>query len=517
MTRRSAWRGLTAKMVGLVVVAATLLAAFMWLVVGPRTAAAVVQATEPLVRRGVEVMREGARAAAQTQAETLTTLIEHTTRARRATMKDLPLELYDGDTARIQAAIEAQDRALGQRLVENVGRLASEMETRAGRRIDREAAALLHRQGALAAGVADDLKASSFLLLGGALLVLLSLLAFGLHRVVVGPVRELRRAMATVADGRLEVETRARGDDEIGDLVRSFQAMLGELRASRAEIEAKRSDLARLNANLETEVTKKTAALQQALDGLRATQRDLLLAERMASVGTLAGGIAHEFNNLAGGIRGCAREMLAREQDPARREPLEVIARAAERAIDVTDKLLRFARPRPPGSAEVDLSALLREAMALVEPQARQQQVRAATSVAAGLRVRGDSGALHQVVVNLLGNALQAMPRGGELHLQAARVGDEVVTTVRDTGVGIAHPDLDRIFDPFFSTRTADAATPGTGAGLGLAVSYGIVQAHGGRLQVESTPGVGTTFRVFLPWPDEGGRPAAPADAGGAP
>src|SRR5690606_10843121 len=254
-----------------------------------------------------------------------------------------------------------------------------------------------------------------------------------------------------------------------------------------------------------------TAALQQALDGLRATQRDLVLAERMASVGTLAGGIAHEFNNLAGGIRGCAREILAGETDPARREPREVIVRGADRAIGVTDKLLRFARPRAPGSAAVDLAVLLREAFALVEPQARQQGVAAELDAAGEVRVRGDGAALHQVLVNLLGNALQAMPNGGTLRARAFADGGDAVLQVQDSGAGIAAADLDRIFDPFFTTRQSDAATPGRGAGLGLAVTYGIVQAHGGRIQVDSAPGAGSTFTVRLPLLRDG-TPSAPPE-----
>lgn len=509
MTGRRRWSGLTARMVALVVLAAALLGGFMWFAVGPRTAGAVAQATRPIVERSVVMMREGAHSAAQAQAETLETVIERTTESRLATLADLPLELYDGDTARIQAAIERQDRALAHRLVENVARLAAETEARAVERIEVEAAALLERQRELAAGVADDLRASSSFLLVGALVVLLGLLGVGLHRLVVSPVHELRRAMAAVAAGRLDVELTARGEDEVADLVRAFARMVAELRTSRTELEAKRTALAQLNQNLETEVAKKTAELQQALDGLRATQRDLVLAERMASVGTLAGGIAHEFNNLAGGIRGCAREMLARETESDRREPLEVIVRAADRAIDVTDKLLRFARPAPAGSARVDLGALVREAIALVEPQARQQRVSTRAEVGEELVVRGDAGALHQVLVNLLGNALQAMPQGGELDVRGVREDAEVVVRVRDTGVGIARADLDRIFDPFFSTRAADAATPGRGAGLGLAISYGIVQSHGGRLQVESAPGAGSTFTVRLPAPPSAIAPSA--------
>jgi two-component system NtrC family sensor kinase len=312
-------------------------------------------------------------------------------------------------------------------------------------------------------------------------------------------VRVLQRAATAVAAGRLDPVPAPSGDDEVARLVRAFAAMVDQLRASRAEVESSRRELADLNSRLESDVVAKTAQLQQALDGLRSTQQELVLAERMASVGTLAGGIAHEFNNLAGGIRGCAREMLAAETDPERREPLEVIERAAGRAIDVTEKLLRFARPRPPGESVVDLGAMLRDAIALVEPQARQQKVEIRAELAPALRVRGDDNALHQVIVNLLGNALQAMPGGGSLDVRASAAGTETVVEVRDTGAGMSAAQLERIFDPFFTTRGREHATPGRGAGLGLAVSYGIVHAHGGRLQVDSEPGKGATFTVRLP------------------
>ena len=502
MTGARAAFGLTARLTLLVAGAALAVALFLWFYVRPHAGDLVVRSTAPLIARSTEAMRSSAREAARARAETLTTLIEHTSNTRRATLKDIPLDLYDGDPLRIQAAIERQDGALSRRLVENVGRLATEMDARAQLRIDVEAEALATQQRALAGAVAADLQRGSLWLLGGVMSALLALLALAMHRLVVRPVRALQLAADSVAQGRLDVALHANGDDEVARLTRAFATMVAELRTSRAEVDSKRTQLTQLNAQLATEVTKKTTALQQALDGLQAAQKDLVLAERMASVGTLAGGIAHEFNNLAGGIRGCAREMLAREDDAARREPLEVIVRAAERAIDVTDKLLRFARPRPPGSSQVDLDTLLHEAMALLEPQARQQHVRTRRESVADLTVRGDSSALHQVIVNLLTNALHAMPTGGELVVSTRAEGDEAIVTVRDTGVGIAAADLDRIFDPFFTTRGHEAATPGRGAGLGLAVSYGIVQAHGGRMQVDSVPGQGATFTVRLPRTD---------------
>ncbi len=488
--------GKIALLVGAVVVALTV---FLIAVVGPRTVRAVQREAAPLVAQSTEQLRRLASEDARASSEVLRTLIQHSAQARRATLADVPLELLDGDPVRIQAAISAKDAAMSHRLVENVGLLSAEMEARALQRIAATAAALDDSQRALAQRVASDVRDTNLLVLGIGLAALLALLALGLHRSVVQPVRELQRAAQTVAAGNLDVQLSGGRGGEVGDLARSFTAMVAQLRASRAEVESKREALAALNASLEADVAAKTAELRQALDGLRAAQRELVLAERMASVGTLAGGIAHEFNNLAGGIRGCALEVLEGEQDPARREPLEVIARAAERAIDVTDKLLRFARPKPAGTAVLDLAVILRDALRLVEPQARRQQVKVAASIDDRLTVRGDGSALHQVVINLLGNALQAMAEGGELTLAGSVVGDDVVVTVRDTGIGIATADLDRIFDPFFTTRGAEAATPGRGAGLGLAVTYGIVQAHAGRLQVDSVKGQGSTFTVRLP------------------
>lgn len=490
---------LTAKMVLAVTAAALLLATFVWLVVGPRTAIAVGRGTEPLVAQSAQTMRASAREAVRELRDTLSTVIRHTTLARRATLADLPLELHGGDVDRVRAAIARHDTTQGEHLLENVARLASEMERRAMRRIDADTEVLVAAQRAATAGMAVELRHSSLLLLSGAFAVLLLLLGLGLHRLVVRPVLDLQRAASAVADGRLDVPLAPRGNDEVAGLVGAFAAMLGQLRAAQAEVRAKQGALDDANAKLESKVVAKTAQLEQALQELRTAQRELVLAERMASVGTLAGGIAHEFNNLAGGIRGCARELLTGESDPQRREPLEVIERAAGRAIDVTEKLLRFARPRPPGKSVVVVTALVRDAIALVEPQARQQAVRVCVELAPDLRVRGDDGALHQVVVNLLGNALQAMPDGGVLEVSTRRSDVDVVIAVRDTGVGMSAAQLERIFDPFFTTRGAEAATPGRGAGLGLAISYGIAQAHGGHLLVESQQGVGSTFTLHLP------------------
>jgi signal transduction histidine kinase len=229
-----------------------------------------------------------------------------------------------------------------------------------------------------------------------------------------------------------------------------------------------------------------------------AAQHELVQADKMAALGTLAGGIAHEFNNVIGGIRGCIDDALA-HGGVETREPLEVALRATRRAADITEKLLQFARPRLEGTAECKLAELIAEVVDLVEPQARRQGVAVRTAVPHDLLVRVNSGDMHQVFLNLFTNALQAMPGGGQLTIAAARAGASVDVCVTDTGVGIPKAELAKVFDPFYSRKPAGALRS---AGLGLSVSYGLVEAHGGTLAVSSEPGVGSTFTVSLPAPE---------------
>jgi two-component system NtrC family sensor kinase len=245
-------------------------------------------------------------------------------------------------------------------------------------------------------------------------------------------------------------------------------------------------------------VGRKTRHLEDALLHLRTVQHELLQADKMASIGTLAGGIAHEFNNLIGGIRGCIADALEDETAAHRREPLEVALRATARATAVTDKLLRFARPRVEGPKAVSLRALVAEVVDLVEPQARHQGVALQTDVDEQLTAVVDANEMHQVFLNLLTNALQAMPEGGRLVIDGARDGDVAKVRVADTGVGIEPGEIDHVFDPFYS-KSRDHHGAHRGTGLGLSVSYRIVEAHGGVLSVESASGRGSTFTVALP------------------
>lgn len=490
--RRPLRGSLAARLALAVVVLAAALAAVLLSWVGPTTAGAFARLADQQLREGSATMHDLAARQTAQSSEVLVDLIRRTAVARQRALQDLPLESLGGDVAAIRDAVSAEDQRRSARQQQNVVVLADEMQRRADAMIAARLDQLDAAQRARTAAVVDDLRATHLGLVAVTLLLLLGVLGVGLHRLVVAPTQRLRAATQRLAAGDLDVDLPPPAAAELGDLSRDFAAMVAELRRSRAELQ-------RLATGLEQEVGRKTEHLERALADLRSSHQQLAQAERLAALGTLAGGIAHEFHNVIGGIRGCAAELAADESDADRRETLAVITRAADRGTSIVQQLLRFARRSVERTGDVDLAAIAADALALCEPAARRQHVAVERRFSKGLVLRGDADGLHQVCVNLLVNALQAMPGGGTLRVVAADDGDAVVLTVADTGAGIDPADLPHLFEPFFTTRTGAADPSARGTGLGLSVSYGIVAAHGGRIDVASTPGAGSTFTVRLP------------------
>lgn len=243
-------------------------------------------------------------------------------------------------------------------------------------------------------------------------------------------------------------------------------------------------------------------------------REQLLQAQKLEAVGTLAAGAAHEFNNLLVGILGVASLLLARaEPGTSQFRHLCMIENSANRAAELTRQLLRFARKGQMHVRAVALNDVVRETLSLVRTTF-DRAIAVEEDLAPALPpVFADPSQLGQVLLNMCINARDAMPQGGTLRVATAAVeagpaekgpaglesGRYLLLSVRDSGSGIPQATLSRIFEPFFTTKE-----PGKGTGMGLAVAYGIVKEHGGAIEVDSTPGCGTEFRVFLP--------AAPAD-----
>jgi two-component system, NtrC family, sensor kinase len=222
----------------------------------------------------------------------------------------------------------------------------------------------------------------------------------------------------------------------------------------------------------------------------------LLQAEKLSSIGLFAAGVAHEVNTPLAGISSYA-QMLIKEtsaEDP-RHEALKKIEKQSFRASSIVNNLLNFARFSPSEFQELNLNSVMLETLSLIESQMSKGSVEIKLDLDPSLPgTQGNGGKLQQVFMNLFLNARDAMPTGGELKIRTYQEDSTLVVEVGDTGVGIKNDDIKRIYDPFFTTKEV-----GKGTGLGLAVSYGIIQEHSGRISVSSEPGKGTTFTLQFP------------------
>jgi two-component system NtrC family sensor kinase len=260
--------------------------------------------------------------------------------------------------------------------------------------------------------------------------------------------------------------------------------------------------MSRLPMRLDGDAITHVITIGEDVTEARHVQEQVLRHEKLAAVGQLVAGVMHEINNPLATIAACAAAVDARlgdQAEPAVREYLEIIDKEVQRSTKIVDGLLEFSRPHPSlgrPKTGVELKALVDRTLFLLKHHRRFKRLQVETDLGSEVAVRANDEQLIQVLMALMLNAVDAMPDGGTLTLRSKRVTGrhEAVIEVRDTGSGIPKSELTKIFEPFYTTKP-----PGQGTGLGLSIAYGIVQDHGGRIDVESEMGRGSVFRVVLP------------------
>ncbi|HEY0051702.1 MAG TPA: ATP-binding protein [Pyrinomonadaceae bacterium] len=291
------------------------------------------------------------------------------------------------------------------------------------------------------------------------------LLVLLIVRTISRPLQRITVAAVRVTEGEYgtEIDMR-RSNDEIGLLAESFN-----------------------------EMSRKMA---NDIEQLQKLNEQLIRTEKLAAMGTLAAGVAHEVNNPLASISSLIQMLQKREHlDAETKEKLKLISTQITRITQVTRDMMDFARARPAAKSPIDVNAILQTSLRLASFDKAFQRLHLKTDLNENLpKVFADGDQLEQVFLNLLLNARDAMPEGGELSIKTFRGDGSIAVRIADSGVGIEEKNLKKIFDPFFSTKPT-----GAGTGLGLAVCYGIVTAHNGKIEVESNGKGGTSFLVTLP------------------
>ena len=290
------------------------------------------------------------------------------------------------------------------------------------------------------------------------------------------PLEELKEVIGRVREGDLTARAGfAQRSDDVGQLGRQFNEMIQELAKNRAEIE-------------------------------RLHQIEMARAEHLATLGELAAGLAHEIRNPLAGIAGVV-EVMGRELPPqsSSRAVLPEVQGEIQHIRTILNDLLAYARPRPPEFHPANLNTTIEQAVLLAQQQVRTKPIEISFAPNKELpNVVHDPVQIHQVILNLLLNGIQAIAGEGKVEVTVRRERQSAVVRVADTGRGIATDSLPKIFKPFFTTRNE-------GTGLGLSLAKGIVESHGGRIEVSSAPGQGAQFEVWLPIAHPERAPAIPS------
>ncbi|MBI5633096.1 MAG: HAMP domain-containing protein [Nitrospirae bacterium] len=300
------------------------------------------------------------------------------------------------------------------------------------------------------------------------------------------PVTMLAQGMRKVAAGDLDYKITINRKDEIGELANTFNTMSDELRKAKNES-------MQWSSTLEKKVQEKTEAIHRA-------QQQLIHSEKLASLGRMAAGVAHEINSPLTGIVTFGHLLLKKFPEGSEdREDIEVIIDQANRCSNIIKGLLGFARATTADKAQTNINDVLNSTLNIVKNKADFFNIKLSTNLDPALSmIKADAPQLQQVFLNMIVNAADACEGKGSITITTSNVNDNgqdfVQIEFRDTGYGIKDEDLEKIFEPFFTTKPV-----GKGTGLGLAVSHGIIQEHGGKITISTKIGEGTSFFIRLP------------------
>jgi two-component system NtrC family sensor kinase len=315
-----------------------------------------------------------------------------------------------------------------------------------------------------------------------AFLVISVTISISINRYVTRPVRELVKGTKKIAEGDLGYSIPIKTEGELAQLASSFNQMTSDLKKADEK-------LVEWGKTLELKVRERT-------EELRKTENQLIQSDKVVSLGKLAAGVAHEINSPLTGILTYSSLLLkAKQEGDPDKEDLEVIVNETNRCKKIVKGLLDFARQTAPQKALSDINEVIDKSIDLISHQASMQSVKIERRVKPDLpKMMIDMGQIQQVFINILLNAIEAMPQGGTLTVSSGIEDEMAAIRFTDTGVGIPEENLRKILDPFFTTKQQ-----GKGTGLGLSVSYGIIERHRGKLEVKSKVGKGSTFTVKLP------------------
>jgi len=319
-----------------------------------------------------------------------------------------------------------------------------------------------------------------FILIDGFIFIVFGIIFFS--RVIVNPIKKLLYATQKLSDGNLEYRVEVKEKNEIGQLCQNFNQMAEALMINRDKL------------------TKTISSLEMANKELKIAQKNIIEAEKMASLGRLSAGIAHEIGNPLGAALGYVRFLKGGIEDEE--ELFDCLNRIESELLRI-DKIIRdmldFARPKKPMIGLVDAHIVIERAISLMENQGKLKEVEVIKDFYPKLpKVKVDPELLRQVLINLFINAIDAMDQKGKLFIKTGIKDKEIFIMVEDTGSGIPPENIKKLFDPFFTTKP-----PHQGTGLGLSISLKIIESFGGKLVAENRKEGGARFTIFLSIPED--------------